>query len=148
MKMLFAENIGGGFARPRSDRRRRRRVGTEALEILDSYGKRLGQMALNVPILKAQREKALKSATGADARAMQEAIAKEDLAFKKAFDAQANLKLSQDRANSVVGELTALGVSADRLSAEGYGMEHPIADNSTAAGRAQNRRVAIRVVEK
>src|SRR5262249_46127331 len=63
-------------------------------------------------------------------------------------DAQANLKLSQDRADSVVRELTTLGVSPDRLSAQGYGMEHPIADNSTAEGRAQNRRVAMRVVAK
>jgi len=61
---------------------------------------------------------------------------------------QTNMTLSQDRANSVVRELTSKGVPSDRLSAEGYGMEHPIADNSTVAGRAQNRRVAIRVVEK
>jgi len=63
-------------------------------------------------------------------------------------DAQANLKLSQDRAGSVVRELNSMGISPERLTAEGYGMEHPIADNSTAEGRAQNRRVAIRVVEK
>lgn len=63
-------------------------------------------------------------------------------------DPQANMTLSRDRADSVVRELTSLGVSPDRLSAEGYGMEHPIADNSTVAGRSQNRRVAIRVVEK
>jgi outer membrane protein OmpA-like peptidoglycan-associated protein len=63
-------------------------------------------------------------------------------------DSQANLALSQARADSVVRELTRLGVPPDRLSAEGYGMEHPIADNSTVAGRAQNRRVSIRVVEK
>lgn len=65
----------------------------EASEILDSYRKRLDQMALEVPIHKGQREKALKAATGADARALQAAIAKEDLAFKTVFDAQVNAGL-------------------------------------------------------
>jgi outer membrane protein OmpA-like peptidoglycan-associated protein len=36
-------------------------------------------------------------------------------------------------------------VAADRLSAEGYGAEHPIADTSTEEGRARNRRIALRV---
>jgi OOP family OmpA-OmpF porin len=63
-------------------------------------------------------------------------------------DSQANLKLSQDRATSVVQELLTMGISPDRLSAEGYGEDHPAADNSSVAGRAQNRRVAIRVVQK
>ena len=63
-------------------------------------------------------------------------------------DPAANMKLSQDRANSVMQELTNLGVASGRLSAEGYGGTNPVADNATEAGRARNRRVALRVTEK
>jgi OmpA-OmpF porin, OOP family len=63
-------------------------------------------------------------------------------------DPAANLRLSQDRANSVRQELIGLGIAADRLTAEGYGQEHAVADNATEAGRAQNRRVALRVTQK
>jgi outer membrane protein OmpA-like peptidoglycan-associated protein len=63
-------------------------------------------------------------------------------------DPAANMKLSQDRANSVMQELTNLGVASGRLSAEGYGGTNPVADNATEAGRAKNRRVALRVTEK
>jgi outer membrane protein OmpA-like peptidoglycan-associated protein len=59
-----------------------------------------------------------------------------------------NLRLSQNRADTVVAHLAGDGVSQDRLSAEGYGEEYPIADNDTAEGRARNRRVAIRVTDK
>ena len=63
-------------------------------------------------------------------------------------DPSSNLKLSQDRATAVVTELVALGVAPDRLGAEGYGEQHPVADNSTEDGRRQNRRIAMRVTEK
>ena len=63
-------------------------------------------------------------------------------------DADANLKLSQDRATNVMNELIILGVPAERLSAEGYGQQFPIADNSTDAGRQQNRRIALHVTQK
>jgi len=59
-----------------------------------------------------------------------------------------NLRLSRDRANSVIAQLVAKGASRDCLDAEGYGKENPVADNSTAEGRAQNRRVAMRVTQK
>jgi outer membrane protein OmpA-like peptidoglycan-associated protein len=63
-------------------------------------------------------------------------------------DPGANQKLSQDRANAVVLELVTLGVPAPRMSAEGYGQQYPVADNSTENGRAQNRRIALRVTDK
>jgi outer membrane protein OmpA-like peptidoglycan-associated protein len=61
---------------------------------------------------------------------------------------ESNLKLSQDRADSVVAELINLGIERDRLEAEGYGNQHPVADNSTEDGRAQNRRISMRVTQK
>jgi len=63
-------------------------------------------------------------------------------------DAAANLKLSDDRADAVEDALEAMGISDDRLDAEGYGDKHPVADNATEEGRAQNRRIAVRVTEK
>lgn len=63
-------------------------------------------------------------------------------------DPAANQKLSSDRANSVMNELVQLGVGGERLSAEGYGSANPVADNSTEEGRARNRRISLRVVEK
>ncbi len=59
-----------------------------------------------------------------------------------------NLKLSQDRANAAMNQIVVFGVDRSRLSAEGYGEAHPVADNSTADGRQRNRRVDIRVTEK
>ena len=52
-----------------------------------------------------------------------------------------NKNLSQKRAESVVSYLTQKGISADRMSAIGYGEKNPIADNNTQSGRAKNRRV-------
>jgi|SRR5271167_2238121 len=63
-------------------------------------------------------------------------------------DATANLKLSQDRANNVMAELEKLGIASDRLEAQGYGEDHPIADNSTEEGRQKNRRISMRVTAK
>ncbi|GAB3808921.1 sodium-translocating pyrophosphatase [Spirosoma humi] len=62
--------------------------------------------------------------------------------------ADSNLKLSQDRANSVRAELEKMDIDKDRLEAEGYGQEHPVASNDTKEGRAQNRRISIRVTKK
>ncbi len=63
-------------------------------------------------------------------------------------DADANLKLSDDRAKNVMNELVALGVGAPRLDSKGYGSEHPVASNATEEGRAKNRRISLRVTEK
>lgn len=54
-----------------------------------------------------------------------------------------NLGLSQRRAEAVRDYLISHGVSADRLTAKGYGESQPIADNSTREGRIQNRRVEL-----
>ena len=56
---------------------------------------------------------------------------------------EANLKLSQDRAQAVAAALVERGVKADRLTAKGYGQTAPIADNRTEDGRAKNRRVEL-----
>ena len=63
-------------------------------------------------------------------------------------DAAANLKLSQDRANNVMQQLVSMGVDPSRLDAKGYGDDHPVADNTTDAGRAMNRRISMRVTAK
>jgi OOP family OmpA-OmpF porin len=55
-----------------------------------------------------------------------------------------NQKLSESRAKAVVDWLRANGVAADRLTAHGYGMKMPIADNGSDEGRAQNRRVELK----
>lgn len=62
--------------------------------------------------------------------------------------AAANLKLSQDRATNVMHKLVNLGISPGRLSAQGYGDEHAVGDNSTDAGRALNRRISMLVTQK
>lgn len=56
-----------------------------------------------------------------------------------------NLDLSRRRAESVANYLVSRGVSRARLETVGYGEQYPIADNTTEQGRAQNRRVEIRI---
>lgn len=56
---------------------------------------------------------------------------------------EANLKLSQDRAQAVMAALVQRGVQAERLAAKGYGQTTPVADNRTEDGRAKNRRVEL-----
>ncbi len=57
---------------------------------------------------------------------------------------QKNLELSQKRAQSVTDYLLQQGVSYSQIrSTMGYGESNPVADNSTAAGKAQNRRVEV-----
>ena len=58
-----------------------------------------------------------------------------------------NNPLSQNRANSVKNYLSAQGISSSRITARGYGSTSPVADNSTASGREQNRRVEISVYQ-
>jgi outer membrane protein OmpA-like peptidoglycan-associated protein len=56
---------------------------------------------------------------------------------------QYNMELGQKRANAVRDQLVARGVAADRIKAVGVGPDRPVADNKTAEGRANNRRVEI-----
>lgn len=57
--------------------------------------------------------------------------------------AEYNQELSRRRAEAVGEYLTQRGIDAQRLSTKGIGMKRPVADNSTATGRQQNRRVEI-----
>lgn len=59
--------------------------------------------------------------------------------------AESNLSLSRDRAKAVTDRLIIEGVASDRVQAQGFGNQQPIADNATAPGRSQNRRVVLEV---
>ncbi len=61
--------------------------------------------------------------------------------------AEANKKLSQARAESVVKWLTDKGIDKSRLGAAGFGQEKPLGPNTTEEGRSQNRRVELHVEE-
>lgn len=56
-----------------------------------------------------------------------------------------NLKLSEDRAKSVAEYAAFTGVDATRMTITGYGIADPVADNATAEGRAENRRVEVAI---
>ena len=59
-----------------------------------------------------------------------------------------NKKLSQKRANTIRNSLIKAGIASSRLTAVGYGESKPIATNSTAEGRAKNRRIEFKILEK
>lgn len=58
-----------------------------------------------------------------------------------------NLKLSQDRAQSVVNYLVKKGINKKQLKAKGYGKTMPVADNATDEGKQKNRRVEMKIVD-
>ncbi len=58
-----------------------------------------------------------------------------------------NLRLSERRADSVFDFMALQGIKSERMKTAGYGMERPLADNSSAEGRRQNRRVEIIIAE-
>jgi outer membrane protein OmpA-like peptidoglycan-associated protein len=60
----------------------------------------------------------------------------------------ANMILSQKRAETIVIYLVNNGISGDRLTPIGYGETMPIAPNTTAEGRQKNRRSEVRVIEE
>lgn len=57
-----------------------------------------------------------------------------------------NYELSLQRALTVKNYLVSQGIDADRLSTVGYGKGNPVADNTTAEGRAMNRRIVFRII--
>ncbi|MBK7570452.1 MAG: OmpA family protein [Bacteroidia bacterium] len=59
--------------------------------------------------------------------------------------AESNLKLSQDRADSVKKYITEKGVDGKRITAMGFGMSRPVLPNSTPEGRKKNRRVELQI---
>jgi outer membrane protein OmpA-like peptidoglycan-associated protein len=62
-------------------------------------------------------------------------------------DAGSNMKLSQDRAAAVVKGLIERGVDKSRLTSKGFGITKPLGDNTTPAGRMQNRRVEFNIID-
>lgn len=63
-------------------------------------------------------------------------------------DDNRNMDLSNRRAAAVKNYFISKGIAAERLRSAGFGETQPIADNNTAAGRAQNRRTEIKLVEQ
>jgi len=62
--------------------------------------------------------------------------------------AEYNESLSARRAQTVHDYLANRGIAVNRMTVRGYGESQPIADNSTRAGKAQNRRVVLRITER
>ena len=62
-------------------------------------------------------------------------------------DKDYNLRLSKERARSVYNYLVKKGISKDRLSSEGYGMNNPLVPNNSRKNRAKNRRVQFTIVK-
>ena len=59
-----------------------------------------------------------------------------------------NLALSQKRADSVKAQLVGDGIEAGRITTVGYGKKYPVASNDTKAGKAQNRRVDVIILNE
>lgn len=62
-------------------------------------------------------------------------------------EAAYNQYLSEQRANSVRDYMIGKGIATSRMEAKGYGESSPIADNGTRDGRAENRRVELKIIE-
>ena len=62
-------------------------------------------------------------------------------------EAAYNQSLSEQRANSVRDYMVGKGIAANRMEAKGYGESRPVADNGTRDGRAENRRVELKIIE-
>ena len=62
--------------------------------------------------------------------------------------AEANLKLSEDRATAVKDYLQKKGIAPERVTAKGYGDTQPVAYNSTASGKQKNRRTEVHIISE
>jgi len=58
-----------------------------------------------------------------------------------------NQTLSEERAGAVKGYLIENGIATDRLTSSGYGEQKPIDTNKSSKGKANNRRVEVKLVE-
>lgn len=63
-------------------------------------------------------------------------------------DQDFNIKLSQQRADTVRNQLVERGVAPQRIRTKGYGSKFPVVDNDTTGGRQQNRRVEVVILEE
>jgi OOP family OmpA-OmpF porin len=63
-------------------------------------------------------------------------------------DAEANRRISEERAEAVKSYLVKKGVDAKRIATKGSGADRPVADNNTPKGREANRRIEFRVIER
>lgn len=61
-------------------------------------------------------------------------------------DAEANKKLSQERADSVKAYFVEKGIAAERIQTVGHGQDKPVADNKTKPGQAKNRRIEFKLL--
>ena len=61
---------------------------------------------------------------------------------------EANMTLSQNRAESVRKYIVSKGIVANRITAKGYGETQPIADNNTSQGKQKNRRTEVRIIKE
>jgi outer membrane protein OmpA-like peptidoglycan-associated protein len=63
-------------------------------------------------------------------------------------NASANVRLSEARAHAVADYIVSKGISSTNISSKGYGSSKPVATNKTKSGKAQNRRVEFKVLDK
>ena len=71
--------------------------------------------------------------------------------FKKVGTREVGTRWLEQALRGLVGvrrELAGMGIDPSRVEAEGYGDQHPIADNMTEQGRAKNRRISVQVLQK
>lgn len=60
--------------------------------------------------------------------------------------AEANMTLSTNRAKAVMAYLITKGIAPERLTAKGYGLTQPVAENDTVEGRSLNRRTEVKIL--
>jgi outer membrane protein OmpA-like peptidoglycan-associated protein len=113
-------------------------------------------ITLSGSVLFASGQSALLPSAQAKLTEVADALTKEDSESKIVVEghtdsqggASYNQDLSQRRAQSVRDYLVTRGMASDRVTSEGFGLTRPIADNGSAEGRANNRRVEIVVQPK